>query len=92
MPGPVDKIMTSLGFDNRYNANQPGVVGGSNTSFAVFVQSLGLDPNNIPPEMREQLMQMFMQMKMQQQGEGQARRDALRPTPGYTNVGARARG
>jgi len=88
MPGPVDKIMTSLGF----GGNRPGVVGGDTTSFEAFVKSLGIDPNNIPPEMRVQLMQMFMQMRAAQQGEGQARRDALRPSPGYSNVGARARG
>lgn len=96
MPSPITSIMASLGFTGGTGgggmSGTPGVVGGSNMSFEAFARSLGIDPNNMSPEMRDQLLSMFMQMKMQNNQRDQRQQDALQMPSGYTNVGNRGRG
>ena len=93
MPSSYNSIMSSLGFPSsgppQGSISPLELTPLSRGGFEAFVNSLGLDPNNLSEEVRAQLMQMYIGKAAADQEDFWNKRGAKAP---HTNVGARGRG
>jgi len=88
MPGQIDSILSMLG-GSPVTGQPPGAGApygrsvGPGQSFEAFILSLGIQPQDLTPELRAQLYAMWLEQKLR----GQEERDALQPRRGGVQPG-----
>ena len=86
MPGQIDSILSMLG-GSPVTGQPPGAGApygrsvGPGQSFEAFILSLGIQPQDLTPELRAQLYAMWLEQKLRGQ-EGQQDGPRMPPGPG----------